>query len=195
MTGSGNSRDYSPYGSISFSEASVVENGQCVTRNAEAPRQIASATGLAMLSYPATALAIASSWILTTTIDLRDRRTDVSATLVELDEAHQPIIMRLACTDGRPDFQFQWHDHTGPDLIVIEVGEGDGDRRNVGFRRDNDDPELYHLADNPTTFMARLVTYKKPTFFAHYADGSRLWTFETGETSEAWSRVSTACHS
>lgn len=138
-------------------------------------------------------IALASSWSLTTRVDLRDRTTDVSAMLLELDEEKNPIIMSLECKDGRPDFQFEWYSHSGADLMVIEVGEADGDRQKISFRRDQSDPETYHLADDITAFMARFITYKKPTFLAHYGDGARRWTFEAGETGEAWSRVSEAC--
>lgn len=137
--------------------------------------------------------AVASSWSLSTTVDLGDRTTTVSAILLEIDEERNPIIMRMECVDGRPDFQFEWYGHSGSYLIVIEVGEGDEDRKHFSFRRDQDRPQTYHLAEEVPEFMERLISYKKPTFFAHYGDSSRLWTFEPKGTREAWSRVSAAC--
>lgn len=142
-----------------------------------------------------TLLAVAPSWSVTTTVDLQARTTNVSAELVELDEVGQPIWMRLECQRGQPDFQFAWHDHSGPGLMVIEVGEGDQDLRKYVFRRDVDNTTVYHLADNISSFMARFVTYEKPTLLAHFTDGSRLWTFATSETREAWLSVSAACRS
>ena len=147
-----------------------------------------------MLSSPLMVLAIASSWSLTTTVDLGDRTTEVSAMLLEIDEERNPIIMRMECKDGGPKFQFEWYGHSGADVIVIEVGEADEDRKHVSFRRDQDSPQTYHLAEDVSQFMERLISYKKPTFLAYYAEGARLWTFEPKGTREAWSRVSAACH-
>ena len=112
---------------------------------------------------------------------------------LEVDEQGYPIILRLGCREGRPDFSFEWYPHSGADLIVIEVGEGDGDRKNFSFRRDQDQPQIYHVADDIALFMERYLTFKNPSFLAHFANSSRLWTFDVSQTREAWTRVSGAC--